>query len=47
VRVAENAERDRLWHEVILAQAPQRRRYEKKANRVIPVAVLTPHQPRP
>jgi deazaflavin-dependent oxidoreductase (nitroreductase family) len=47
VRVAQNAERDRLWHEVILAQAPQRRRYEKKASRVIPVAVLTPHQPRP
>ncbi len=46
VRVTENAERETLWHEVILAQAPWRRRYEKKAGRVIPVAVLTPHQPR-
>jgi deazaflavin-dependent oxidoreductase (nitroreductase family) len=47
VRVAENSERDTLWHQVILAQDPWRRRYEKKAARVIPVAVLTPHQPRP
>src|SRR5690348_1252047 len=47
VRVAENAERDTLWHEVILARDPRRRRYEKKAGRVIPVAVLTPHQSRP
>jgi deazaflavin-dependent oxidoreductase (nitroreductase family) len=47
VRVAENAERDTLWHEVILAEDPRRRRYEKKAARVIPVAVLTPHQLRP
>ncbi len=30
VRVAENAERDTLWHEVIVAQAPWRRRYEKR-----------------
>ena len=42
VRVTDNAERDMLWHEVILVQAPWRRRYEKKARRVIPVAVLTP-----
>ena len=47
VRIAENTERDTLWHEVILAQDPRRRRYEQKAARVIPVAVLTPHQPRP
>jgi deazaflavin-dependent oxidoreductase (nitroreductase family) len=47
VRVAENAERDTLWHKVILAQDPRRHRYEKKAARVIPIAVLTPHQPRP
>jgi len=25
VRIAENRERDKLWHEVILAQDPQRR----------------------
>ena len=46
VRVVENADRDTLWHEVILAQDPRRSRYEKKAGRVIPVAVLTPRQPR-
>ncbi|HXZ71228.1 MAG TPA: hypothetical protein VEH31_10225 [Streptosporangiaceae bacterium] len=33
--------------QVILAQDPRRRQYEKKAGRVIPVAVLTPHQPQP
>ena len=27
VRVAENTERDTLWHQVILAQHPRRRRY--------------------
>ena len=47
VRVAERAERDMLWQQVILAQAPWRRRYAKKAGRIIPVAVLTPGQPRP
>ncbi len=47
VRVAGNAERDTLWHEVILARDPRRRRYEEKAGRLIPVAVLTPHQARP
>lgn len=30
VRVAENTERDTLWHEVILTQAPGRGRYEKR-----------------
>ena len=47
VRIAGSAERDMLWQQVILAQAPWRRRYEKKAGRIIPVAVLTPRQPRP
>ena len=47
VRVTQNTERDTLWHQVILPQAPWRRRYEKKAGRVIPMAVLTPHQPQP
>jgi deazaflavin-dependent oxidoreductase (nitroreductase family) len=45
VRVAQGAERDVLWRDVILKQAPQRRRYEEKARRVIPVAVLTPAEP--
>ena len=46
VRVAEGAERDMLWHDVILKQAPWRRRYEQKAGRLIPVAVLTPRRTR-
>jgi deazaflavin-dependent oxidoreductase (nitroreductase family) len=44
VRVAKGAERDILWHDLILKQAPERRRYEKKAGRVIPVAILTPRR---
>jgi deazaflavin-dependent oxidoreductase (nitroreductase family) len=47
VCVAKNTERDKLWHEVIVAQDPRRLRYEKKAGRVIPVAVLTPRRPPP
>ena len=47
VRIAESAERDMLWQQVILAHAPRRGRYEKKAGRIIPVAVLTPRQPPP
>jgi deazaflavin-dependent oxidoreductase (nitroreductase family) len=47
MRVAENAGRDKRWHEVILVQDPWRRRYEKKAGRPIPVAVLAPRQSRP
>lgn len=47
VRIAESAERDMLWQQVILAQAPWRRRYERKAGWIIPVAMLTPRQPRP
>lgn len=33
-------ERDRVWHEVVLARAPGVARYESKAGRTIPVAVL-------
>ena len=44
-REAEGAERDALWHDVVLAQAPQRERYERKSGRVIPIAVLTPLSP--
>lgn len=46
-RITENTERDTLWHEVILVKDPRRRHYENKAGRVIPIAVLTPHQPKP
>jgi deazaflavin-dependent oxidoreductase (nitroreductase family) len=41
-REAVGAERDALWRDVVLAQAPERRRYEKKSGRVIPIAVLSP-----
>jgi deazaflavin-dependent oxidoreductase (nitroreductase family) len=36
------AERDRVWRDVVLARAPGVARYERKAGRVIPVALLTP-----
>jgi deazaflavin-dependent oxidoreductase (nitroreductase family) len=45
VRVTSGDERDRLWRDVILSQAPWRARYARKAGRVIPVAVLTPVEP--
>lgn len=35
-------ERDRVWRDVVLVQAPQVARYAAKAGRTIPVAVLTP-----
>jgi deazaflavin-dependent oxidoreductase (nitroreductase family) len=35
-------ERDRVWREVILAQAPAVAKYEAKAGRIIPVAHLRP-----
>jgi deazaflavin-dependent oxidoreductase (nitroreductase family) len=45
VRVIDGEERDRLWRDVVVAQAPWRAKYERKAARVIPVAVLTPVEP--
>lgn len=36
------AERDIMWRDTILAQAPGVSRYERKAGRTIPVAVLEP-----
>jgi deazaflavin-dependent oxidoreductase (nitroreductase family) len=36
------AERDRLWHDLVLAQAPEVVKYARKAHRIIPVAVLQP-----
>jgi deazaflavin-dependent oxidoreductase (nitroreductase family) len=41
-RVAEGADRDRLWADVVLARAPFFAKYEEKAGRSIPVAVLSP-----
>lgn len=35
-------ERDRVWKDVVLARVPSVARYERKARRTIPVAVLTP-----
>lgn len=35
-------ERDRVWQQVVLAQAPGVAKYARKANRTIPVAVLRP-----
>ena len=42
VRIADPAERDALWKDVIVPNAPFFAGYEQKAGRVIPVAVLTP-----
>ncbi len=37
-------QRDVMWRDTILAQAPEVSRYEQKAGRTIPVAVLEPVQ---
>jgi deazaflavin-dependent oxidoreductase (nitroreductase family) len=41
-RVARGEERDALWRDVVTAHAPFFARYEEKAGRIIPVAVLDP-----
>jgi deazaflavin-dependent oxidoreductase (nitroreductase family) len=40
-------ERDRIWREVVLAAVPGVARYEAKAGRIIPVALLLPIAPIP
>ena len=35
-------ERDRVWRDVVLAEAPEVAKYERKAGRAIPVALLRP-----
>lgn len=40
--VASPEERDRLWHDVVLARAPFFTKYERKSGRVIALATLTP-----
>ncbi len=47
VRVREllGEERDAVWRDTVLAQAPAVRRYADKAGRTIPVAVLDPVTP--
>jgi deazaflavin-dependent oxidoreductase (nitroreductase family) len=47
VRITANGERDRLWRDVILTQAPRRAKYQQRSGRVIPIAVLTPIDPTP
>jgi deazaflavin-dependent oxidoreductase (nitroreductase family) len=37
-----DAERDAVWNDVVLAQAPGVAKYARRAGRVIPVAVLEP-----
>jgi deazaflavin-dependent oxidoreductase (nitroreductase family) len=41
-RELHGGERDRMWRDVILAEAPEVSRFEEKAGRTIPVAVLQP-----
>ena len=38
-------DRERAWREVVLVRAPGVARYERKAGRVIPVAMLRPVRP--
>lgn len=47
VLVPEPADRDLLWHDVVLERAPFFAKYQEKAGRIIPVAVLTPRSPTP
>jgi F420H(2)-dependent quinone reductase len=43
VRIAEGAERDGLWRDVVVARAPAFAKYEEKSGgRAIPIAILTP-----
>jgi len=42
VRITESAERDRLWTDVVIRQASTFAGYERKTDRTIPIAVLTP-----
>ena len=41
-QVLAGAERDRVWRDVVLAAVPGVAKYEAKAGRIIPVAVLRP-----
>lgn len=40
--VPTGTDRDQLWHDIVLARAPFFAKYEQKAGRIIPVAVLSP-----
>ena len=41
------AERDAMWNDVVLAEAPEVEKYARRAGRTIPVAVLAPVDERP
>jgi F420H(2)-dependent quinone reductase len=41
-RIADHAEREELWQDIVLARAPFFAKYEEKAGRTIPIALLTP-----
>lgn len=47
VLVPEAAVRNLLWQDVVLKRAPFFAKYQEKAGRIIPVAVLTPRSPTP
>jgi deazaflavin-dependent oxidoreductase (nitroreductase family) len=47
VLVPATAGRDLLWQDVVLDRAPFFSKYQEKAGRIIPVAVLTPRSPTP
>jgi deazaflavin-dependent oxidoreductase (nitroreductase family) len=40
-RIVDSPERDELWREVVLAEAPFFASYEEKSGRTIPIALLT------
>jgi deazaflavin-dependent oxidoreductase (nitroreductase family) len=42
VRELTGSERERIWRDVVLAEAPEVEKYARKAGRTIPVAVLEP-----
>jgi len=42
-RIAGGPERDQLWREVVLAEAPFFANYEENSGRTIPIALLTKH----
>jgi deazaflavin-dependent oxidoreductase (nitroreductase family) len=46
-KVLEGAERGGVWREVVLVRAPEVAKYERKAGRVIPVALLRPTEVTP
>ncbi len=45
-RELKGAERDSMWNDVVLAQAPEVAKYAQRAGRTIPVAVLEPIEER-